>query len=85
MADKVGLNEDQKKKLQELADDVQQKRMDLFSSGPPADQQEMQDRMQTVQKITADQKEKALAVLTADWIPSDRYPSLTRSRSPSPV
>ena len=66
VAEKLGLSDDQKTKLKDLADDAQQKRMDLFSSGPPSDQQEMQDRMQKVQKISADQKEKAMAVLTAD-------------------
>jgi Spy/CpxP family protein refolding chaperone len=66
IADKLSLTADQKSKLQELADDAQQKRMDLFSAGPPTDQQEMQDRMQKAQKIGADQKEKAMAVLTAD-------------------
>jgi Spy/CpxP family protein refolding chaperone len=66
VAEKLGLSDDQKSKLKDLADDAQQKRMELFSAGPPADQQEMQDRMQKVQKIGADQKEKAMVVLTAD-------------------
>ncbi len=66
VAEKLGLSDDQKSKLKDIADDAQQKRMDLFSAGPPADQQEMQDRIQKGQKISADQKEKAMAVLTAD-------------------
>jgi len=63
VAEKLGLSDDQKSKLKDLADDAQQKRMELFSAGPAADQQE---RMQKVQKIGADQKEKAMALLTAD-------------------
>jgi Spy/CpxP family protein refolding chaperone len=66
VAEKLGLSDDQKSKLKELADDAQEKRMALFSSGPPADQQEMQDRIQKAQKISGDQKDKAMAVLTAE-------------------
>ncbi len=66
VADKLGLSDDQKTKLKDIADDAQQKRMELISAGPPADQQEMQDRMQKGQKIRSEQKDKAMAVLTAD-------------------
>jgi hypothetical protein len=66
VAEKLGLSDDQKTKLQGLADAAQQKRMDLFSAGPPADQQEMQDRMQKMQKISADQKDKAMEMLSAE-------------------
>lgn len=66
IADKLGLSDEQKKKLEKISEDAQQKRMDLFSAGPPSDQQEMQDRMQKVQKINDEQKSKATEVLTAE-------------------
>jgi hypothetical protein len=66
IADKLGLSDEQKKKLQKLSEDAQQKRMDLFSAGPPSDPQEMQDRMQKVQKINDEQKASAMEILTAE-------------------
>lgn len=66
IADKLGLNDEQKKKLQQISEDAQQKRMDLFSAGPPSDPQEAQDRMQKMTKINDEQKTSAIEVLTAE-------------------
>jgi Spy/CpxP family protein refolding chaperone len=68
VAEKLGLTEDQKKKLSDVAEKIQAKRMDLFQSfgGPPADDQERQDRQKKTQALTDEQNEQSLTVLTAD-------------------
>jgi len=59
LSKKLGLSDDQKKKLEDLQGEAQQKAMDLFQGGGPPDQQEMA-------KLRTDFKDKAMGVLTAD-------------------
>jgi len=59
LAKKLGLTDDQKKKLEDLQTEAGTKTQDLFQGGGPPDQQEMA-------KLRTDFKDKAIAVLTAD-------------------
>ncbi|HTQ39153.1 MAG TPA: hypothetical protein VMJ32_08990 [Pirellulales bacterium] len=64
VAEKLGLTDDQKNKIKDLADDTRQKIMDLFSNGPPQDDQERQDMQKRMADIRSQQTDKAMAVLT---------------------
>ena len=64
IAAKLTLTDDQKSKLKDIGDEAQAKVMELFSGGPPADDQERQDRMKKMQDFGTEQKDKSLAVLT---------------------
>jgi Spy/CpxP family protein refolding chaperone len=59
LSKKLGITDDQKKKLTDLQTEGQTKMQDLFGGGGPPDQQEMA-------KLRTDFKDKAIAVLTAD-------------------
>jgi Spy/CpxP family protein refolding chaperone len=64
VAKKLDLNDDQKSKLKDIGDEAQAKVMELFSGGPPADDQERQDRQKKMQEFGTEQKDKSMAVLT---------------------
>jgi Spy/CpxP family protein refolding chaperone len=64
IATKLTLTDDQKSKLKDIGDESQAKVMELFSNGPPADDQERQDRQKKMQEFGTEQKDKSLAVLT---------------------
>jgi hypothetical protein len=64
VADKLGLTSDEKQKVQDLSDELRQKRQDLFQGGGGGGFN--QETMQKMRELTTSEDEKALGLLTAD-------------------
>lgn len=60
---KMKLTDEQKAKLNDLGEDLQSQRRELFQAGQGGDRQEMMTKMQALQKETA---EKVMAMMTED-------------------